>query len=54
LYLRGRPTEPANPYGSETVTFLFDLKTVEPWLRLTAGLILLALIQRGLDAMRPE
>jgi len=54
LYLRERPTEPANPYGSEAVTFLFDPKTIEPWLRLTAGLIALALVQHGLDALRPE
>jgi hypothetical protein len=54
LYLRDRPTEPANPYGSEAVTFLFDVKTIDPWLRLTVGLILLALFQRALDLLRPE
>jgi hypothetical protein len=54
LYLRERPTEPTNPYGSESITFLFDPKTIEPWLRLTAGLISLALVQHGLDALRPE
>jgi hypothetical protein len=53
LILRERPTEPANPYGSESVTFLFDPKTIEPWLRLTAGLVGLALLQRALDALRP-
>jgi hypothetical protein len=53
LYLTSRPTEPANPYGTETVTFLFDIKTVEPWLRLSAGLVLLAFCQRALDALRP-
>jgi hypothetical protein len=54
LYLRDRPTEPANPYGSEAVTFLFDVKTIDPWLRLTVGLILLSLFQRALDMLRPE
>jgi hypothetical protein len=53
LYLRERPTEPGNPYGAESVTFLFDLKTLEPWLRLTAGLVALALLQRALDSLRP-
>jgi hypothetical protein len=54
LYLRDRPTEPANPYGSEAVTFLFDVKTIDPWLRLTIGLVVLALFQRALDLLRPE
>jgi hypothetical protein len=53
LFLRERPTEPANPYGAEAVTFLFDPKTVEPWLRLTCGLVAMALLQRALDALRP-
>jgi hypothetical protein len=53
LYLRERPTEPANPYGAEAVTFLFDPKTIDPWLRLTIGLVALALLQRALDALRP-
>ena len=54
LYLRERPTEPGNPFGSESILFLFDPKTIDPWLRLTLGLILMALLQRALDAMRPE
>jgi len=53
LYLRERPTEPANPYGAEAVTFLFDAKTLDPWLRLTLGIAALALLQRALDALRP-
>jgi len=53
LYLRERPTEPANPYGAEAVTFLFDPKTLEPWLRLTVGLVVMALLQRALDDLRP-
>lgn len=53
LYLTSRPTEPANPYGTATVSFLFDLKTLDPWIRLTAGLVGLALLQRALDALRP-
>jgi hypothetical protein len=53
LILRERPTEPGNPYGAESVTFLFDVKTIEPWLRLTICLIALALLQRALDALRP-
>lgn len=54
LYLRERPTEPRNPFGAESILFLFDLKTIAPWLTLTLGLILMALIQRGLDGLRPE
>lgn len=53
LYLRERPTEPTNPYGAETVTFLFDPKTIEPWCRLTLGLIVMSLLQRALDMLRP-
>ena len=54
LYLRERPKEPANPYGVEAVTFLFDPKTIDPWCRLTLGLIIMAILQRALDALRPE
>lgn len=54
LHLRERPSEPRNPFGVESVSFLFDPKTIEPWLRLSAGLVLMAIIQRALDAMRPE
>ncbi|HKB00747.1 MAG TPA: hypothetical protein VKD90_00945 [Gemmataceae bacterium] len=53
LFLRERPTEPANPYGAETVTFLFDPKTLDPWLRLSVGLVVMALLQRALDSLRP-
>jgi hypothetical protein len=53
LFLRERPTEPANPYGAESVTFLFDPKTLDPWLRLSVGLVVLALLQRALDSLRP-
>lgn len=53
LYLRERPKEPENPYGMEAVTFLFDPKTVDPWMRLTLGLMLMDLFQRGLDVLRP-
>ena len=53
LFLRERPAEPANPYGAEAVTFLLDPKTLDPWLRLTIGLVALALLQRALDALRP-
>jgi hypothetical protein len=45
---------PANPYGTDAVTFLLNPKTVAPWLALTAGVILLSLMQRGLDLLRPE
>jgi hypothetical protein len=54
LYMRERPTEPANPYGAESVTFLFDPKTIDPWLRLTMGLIVMALLLRALNSLRPE
>jgi len=54
FYRHERPTEPGNPFGSESILFLFDPKTIEPWLRLTLGLVLMALLQRALDAMRPE
>jgi hypothetical protein len=54
LHMRERPTEPANPYGAESVTFLFDPKTIDPWLRLTMGLIVMALLLRALDMLRPE
>ncbi|HVK13856.1 MAG TPA: hypothetical protein VM597_34255 [Gemmataceae bacterium] len=54
LYLTSRPTEPANPYGAGSLTFLFDMKTVQAWLTLTAGVVLLALGQRALDALRPS
>ncbi len=54
LYLRHRPTEPTNPYGSATVTFLFDPKTIDPWAKLTLGLLGLALLQRALDALPVE
>jgi hypothetical protein len=54
LHFRERPKEPKNPFGVETVSFLFDLKTIDPWMRLTLGLILLAIMQHGLDLLRPE
>jgi hypothetical protein len=54
LHAKSRVEAPANPYGSDTVTFLFNPKTAAPWVALTAGLILLALMQRGLDMLRPE
>jgi hypothetical protein len=54
LYMRERPAEPANPYGAESVTFLFDPKTIDPWLRLTLGLVVMALLLRALDLLRPE
>ena len=54
LFLKSRVEEPANPYGADTVLFLLNPKTVAPWVALTAGLILLALMQRALDALRPE
>jgi hypothetical protein len=53
LYLREKPKE-TNPYGVESVTFLFDPKTIDPWCRLTLGLIIMAILQRGLDMLRPE
>jgi hypothetical protein len=52
MRLRERPTEPANPYGAELVTFLLDPKAIEPWLKLTAGLIGMALLLRFLNALR--
>lgn len=54
LYLRERPKEPTNPFGAEAITFLFNLKTIDPWLRLTLGLIGMTLLQRALDGLRPE
>lgn len=53
LHLRERPREPANPYGAETVTFLLDPKTIDAWLRLTIGLIVMTVLQRALDHLRP-
>jgi hypothetical protein len=53
LYLRERPTEPKNPYGAEAVTFLFDPKTIDPFTRLTLGLMVMAILQRALDMLRP-
>jgi hypothetical protein len=54
LHMPSRIEEPTNPYGLQVVSFLFDAKTSVPWVALTAGLMLLALAQRGLDALRPE
>lgn len=54
LYLRERPKEPTNPYGVESVSFLFDPKTIDPWARLTLGLIILAILLRALAMLRPE
>lgn len=54
LHTKSRVEVPANPYGADTVTFLLNPKTVAPWLALTAGVILLSLMQRGLDLLRPE
>jgi hypothetical protein len=54
LHVSSRAKEPTNPYGVEAVTFLFDPKTVAPWGALTAGLVLMALLQRALDVLRPE
>jgi hypothetical protein len=54
LYAKSRTQEPANPYGLEALSFLFDPKTVAPWGALTVGLMLLALLMRALDTLRPE
>ena len=54
LHTKSRVEVPANPYGADAVTFLFDPKTIAPWVTVTAGLMLLALMQRGLDLLRPE
>jgi hypothetical protein len=54
LYTKDRLIEPTNPFGADAVTFLFDVKTVGPWLTLTCGLIVLALMQRALDLLRPD
>ncbi|HEX3150095.1 MAG TPA: hypothetical protein VHR66_18605 [Gemmataceae bacterium] len=54
LFTKDRLIEPTSPYGSDTVMFLFDVKTMGPWLTLTLGLILLALFQRALDVLRPD
>lgn len=54
LFARSRVDEPANPYGVETVTFLFHPKTVAPWVALTGGIMLLSMMQRALDMLRPE
>jgi hypothetical protein len=54
LHMPSRIEEPKNPYGVETVAFLFDAKTTVPWTMLTAGFMLLTLFQRGLDMLRPE
>jgi hypothetical protein len=54
LHAPSRVEEPTNPYSVETVSFLFDLKTSVPWVTLTACVMLLALMQRGLDMLRPE
>ena len=53
-HLRKRPTEPANPYGAEAVTFLLEPKTAEAWVKLTAAFLTLAALIRALDALRPE
>ncbi len=53
LHLRERPQEPRNPYGVEAVSFLFDPKTIDPWVRLTLGLMLMHILQRSLDLLRP-
>jgi hypothetical protein len=54
LYAKSRVEEPVNPYGFDALSFLFDPKTVAPWGALTVGLMLLALLQRALDMLRPE
>jgi hypothetical protein len=54
LYVRDRPTEPANPYGMAVVTFFADPKTVQMWMTGTVGLAFLALILRAMDALRPN
>lgn len=53
LYLRERPTEPSAPFGVSTWAFLFDVQTLVPWVRLTGGVVALALLQRALDLTRP-
>lgn len=53
LHLRERPTEPRNPYGLESVSFLFDAKTITPWCTLTLGLIVMAVFQHALNMLRP-
>jgi hypothetical protein len=54
LHMPSRIEEPKNPYGVEAVAFLFDVKTTAPWTVLTAGFMLLAVLQRGMDMLRPE
>jgi hypothetical protein len=46
--------DPARAYGVDTVAFLFDVNTIGPWVALTAGVMLMSVIQRGLDLLRPE
>lgn len=53
LYMRERPEEPDNPYGSSAITFLFDPKTVQEWAAGTVGLIFLAVLLHALNVLRP-
>jgi hypothetical protein len=56
LHAPSRTPEPeaARAYGVDTVSFLFDVNTIGPWVILTAGVMLMSVIQRGLDLLRPE
>jgi hypothetical protein len=45
---------PARAYGTDMLSFLFDPNTLGPWVALTAGVMLMSVIQRGLDLFRPE
>ena len=54
LHAPSRAAEPANPYGADALAFLADPNTVGPWVMLTAGVMLLSLMQRGLDLLRPD
>ena len=54
LFTKDRLVEPTNPYGPDAVLFLFDIKTLGPWLTLTCGLIVLALMQAALSTCSPD
>jgi hypothetical protein len=54
LHAPSRVAEPPRAYGADTVAFLFNVNTVGPWVALTAGVMLMSVLQRGLDLLRPE
>lgn len=53
LHAPSRAAEPGRSYGVDTLSFLFDPNTLGPWAVLTAGVMLMSVIQRGLDLLRP-